>query len=53
MNVAALAKGGVHMIHQGKNYKLQYDETLFEAEISSIFKDQVVIILRERMKKDE
>ena len=53
MSVAALVKGGVHMIHQGKNYKLQYDETLFEAEISSIFNDQVVIVLRERNKKKE
>ncbi len=34
------------MILQGKHYKVQYDENLLEVEVSTIFEDQVIVVLR-------
>jgi hypothetical protein len=30
----------------GKHYRLEYDETLLEVEVTALFDDQVILVLR-------
>ena len=41
------------MNHNGKHYHLEYDETVLDAEVSTAFDDQIIIVLRERNQKSE
>jgi len=45
-SITALSKADSKMILQGKHYKVQYDENLLEVEVSTIFEDQVIVVLR-------
>jgi hypothetical protein len=40
------------MIHQGKNYNMEYDDSLLELEVRKAFDDQVILILRQKNVSD-